>query len=138
MVCTIPFGLPVDPEVYNINKGSSASIISGSQSLDAASNKGCNHSSLPSSICISSLVLLVTKTHSILSQCSKASSAIPLMSIDFFPLYEPSEVISSLQLESLILIESAVDENHPNTTECIAPILAQAKIATVNSGIIGR
>ena len=25
-LCTTPFGFPVDPEVYKINKGSSASI----------------------------------------------------------------------------------------------------------------
>ena len=30
VVCKTPFGVPVEPEVYNINKGSSASIHSHS------------------------------------------------------------------------------------------------------------
>ena len=30
-VCTIPFGFPVEPDVYKINNGSSESITSGSQ-----------------------------------------------------------------------------------------------------------
>src|SRR5690606_1372344 len=138
MVWTIPFGLPVEPEVYKINKGSSASIISGSQSLEAASRSGCNHSSRPSFIGISSWVLLATKTDLIDSHFTKASSTIPLRSIDFLPLNEPSAVINNLQSESLILVESAVEEKPAKTTEWIAPILAHAKIAIVNSGIIGK
>ena len=62
----------------------------------------------------------------------------PFRSMDLEPLYEPSEVRTILQSESLILVDNAFAENPANTTECIAPILAQAKRATANSGIIGR
>ena len=34
--------------------------------------------------------------------------------------------------------KQAVAENPANTTECIAPILAQAKTEIANSGIIGK
>ena len=43
-----------------------------------------------------------------------------------------------LQSESLILVAKAVDENPANTTECMAPILAQANTEMANSGIIGK
>ena len=39
---------------------------------------------------------------------------------------------------SLIRAETAEDENPANTTEWIAPIRAHAKIATANSGIMGK
>ncbi len=42
-----------------------------------------------------------------------------------------------LQSESLILVAKAVAEKPAKTTECIAPILAQAKTEIANSGIIG-
>ena len=44
----------------------------------------------------------------------------------------------SLQSQSLIRVANAVAENPAKTTECTAPILAQAKMATVSSGIIGK
>ena len=34
-VCITPLGCPVDPEVYRMNRGSSAFISSGGQSSDA-------------------------------------------------------------------------------------------------------
>ena len=39
---------------------------------------------------------------------------------------------------SLILAATAEAENPAKTTECIAPILAQAKTEIAKSGIIGR
>ena len=45
---------------------------------------------------------------------------------------------SVFEYVSLILVDNAVAENPANTTECIAPIRAQAKTEIANSGIIGR
>ena len=104
----------------------------------AASKRGCNQMSRPSFIVTSVLVLLATKTVSTQGHFSKASSTIPFKSTDLFPLNPPSEVITILHSESLILAETADAEKPAKTTECIAPILAQAKTATANSGIIGK
>ncbi len=73
-----------------------------------------------------------------LEQSFRASSTIPFKLIVLFPLKPPSEVITILHLLSLILLDNAFEEKPANTTECIAPILAQAKTATANSGIIGK
>ena len=137
VVCTIPFGFPVEPEVYKINNGSSASITSGSQVVSALSNNGCSHSSRPSFMVMSASVRLVTSTVFTPSQDSNALSTIPFKSIVFFPRKEPSAVITILQSESLIRVANAFEENPANTTECIAPIRAQAKREMANSGIIG-
>ena len=50
--------------------------------------------------------------------------------------YRPSAVITSLASASSIRERSASAANPPNTTECTAPIRAQASIATTASGII--
>jgi hypothetical protein len=39
---------------------------------------------------------------------------------------------------SIIRLATAEAENPAKTTECMAPILAQAKMETANSGIIGK
>ena len=46
-------------------------------------------------------------------------------------------VTNTFALLSSILLASSLEANPPKTTECIAPILAQASIATTASGIIG-
>ena len=43
----------------------------------------------------------------------------------------------SLWARSSILLASSFEAKPPKTTECMAPILAQASIATTASGIIG-
>ena len=45
--------------------------------------------------------------------------------------------MSMAQEASLILAARAVEEKPANTTECIAPILAQARTAMVSSGTMG-
>ena len=82
----MPLGFPVDPEVYKINKGSSASIISASQYLSAFSSKGSNRTSLSLTRLILELILFTTKTVSTISHSNRASSTIPFKSIVFPPL----------------------------------------------------
>ena len=50
----------------------------------------------------------------------------------------PSAVISTFAPASTSRSRSASEEKPPNTTECTAPIRAQASIATAASGTIGR
>ena len=50
----------------------------------------------------------------------------------------PSLVITSTASASSMRERSASAENPPNTTECTAPMRAQASIATAASAIIGR
>ena len=52
--------------------------------------------------------------------------------------YPPSEVMTSLASASSMRLRSASAEKPPKTTECGAPIRAQASIAIAASGIIGR
>ena len=51
--------------------------------------------------------------------------------------YPHDAEIISFALESSILFANSFEANPPNTTEWIAPILAQASIAITASGIIG-
>ena len=53
------------------------------------------------------------------------------------PRKAPSAVINRVHPASLIRAARAVEEKPAKTTECTAPIRAQAKTAMVNSGTIG-
>ena len=113
-------------------------MISAALLSDASSRSGCNHWSRPSFILISVLILFTTKTFSTDGVFSKASSTILFKSMVLFPRYPPSDVITILHSLSLILAVTADAENPAKTTECIAPILAHARIVMANSGIIGK
>ena len=56
----------------------------------------------------------------------------------FPPLKEPSLVMTILHSASLIRAAREADEKPAKTTECIAPIRAQARVAIAKSGIIGK
>ena len=93
--------------------------------------------SLPSFIVISfpersTITTVDNEGHS--SAILSAFSFIGISNLD--PRTPLSCVISSLHSESLILFFKASLENAPKTTECTAPIRAQASIATIASGII--
>ena len=51
--------------------------------------------------------------------------------------HPPSAVMSTLASASLMRSDSESGENPPNTTECGAPMRAQASSAIGSSGIIG-
>ena len=127
----------MEPEVYKINKGSSASITSGSHTVSHPSIKSCQYTSLPS--CISTLLLHLSTT-TIFSKDGHSLAilfAFSFIGIScFVPRTPLSCVIKSLHSESLILFFNASLENAPNTTECTAPMRAHANIATIASGII--
>ena len=72
-----------------------------------------------------------------LGQFSRAKSTIFFNSITFEPLYPPSAVTIRLQEASLILSSKDLAEKPAKTTECIAPILAHARVAIASSGVMG-
>ena len=134
----MPLGFAVEPLVYRMNSGCSASSCSAGHSGSAASQISWYQTSRPSCISQSAPVDLMTTMCSsdltspiTLSTCSLIGAVLPLRRA-------PSTVISALASENSIrsLTESA--EKPPNTTLCSAPIRAQASIATATSGIIGR
>ena len=118
VVCITPFGFPVDPLVYNMNNGSSAFIISGSQIVSAESIASCHHTSLSGSISMSLPVLFTTKTFLIDGVFLIATSAFSFIGISFLvPLTPVSCVTRTLHSESFIRDSKLSGENAPNTTE---------------------
>ena len=82
-------------------------------------------------------LFLVTITFLIVLVSFNASSTIDLRSITLPRRKLPSAVKSTLALASLIRSASALALKPAYTTECIAPILAQANMAIALSGIFG-
>ena len=117
VVCTIPLGLPVDPDVYKIKSGSSEFMISASKFESTFSNSSCHQTSLPFIIFMLVLVLFNTIHFSIEGAFFMASSDILFNGITLSPLKPPSAVSKILQSASLILSDNDFDENPANTTE---------------------
>ena len=117
MLCTIPFGFPVEPDVYNMKRGSSESIISAGQSPSTFSISSPHHTSLPSFVSISEFVLFKTIHFSMEGVFFIALSEISFNGIILSPLYPPSEVIKILQFASFILSDNDFEENPAKTTE---------------------
>ena len=134
---TIPFGVPVVPEVYKIyaNSLEFISTQSAGSALDTTSSQlisrgAFNFTSWPglwNKIIFSILwfaILIASSTKGLYSTVLPGS--------------KPHEAVTnSFALLSSILLASSVDANPPKTTECIAPILAHPSIAITASGIIG-
>ena len=118
VVCITPLGCPVDPEVYKINRGSSASISSGGHisEIELSLVSSSHQKSLPDIIFVSSPVRLTTIHFSTLVS-SIAVSALDFEGTDFPPLTPLSAHIRSFGLQSKILLLSESELNPPNTTE---------------------
>ena len=127
----------MEPDVYNIKRGSSAFISSGIHSKSAFSIISCHHKSRSLLISTSIPVLLTTITCSIEGVSDTALSAFAFIGIFcFVPRTPVSCVIKTLHEESLIRSRRDSGLNAPKTTECTAPILAHASIAIGNWGTI--
>ena len=120
-----------------MKRGSSESIISGSHSSEISFDISSYLTSHFSFQEISDPVLVTTRTVWTFGQPCIASSTFCFSGTFFPPLRPSSAVIIVRQSESKTLSFKDSGEKPPNTTECIAPILAQANIAYVASGIIG-
>ena len=77
-------------------------------------------------------------TRSTPGQRSSAASTFRFRGMRLPPRRPSSAVITSLESQSWMRPASASGEKPPNTTEWIAPTLAQASMATAASTIIGR
>ena len=113
------------------------SIGSRSQVSDTFSFSSSYQRSLSGFQAILSPVLFIIKVFFIFGQFWTASSTFFLRGIFLPPLIPISAVITSSQFASKILSFKDSDENPPNTTEWIDPILVQASIAKAASGIMG-
>ena len=82
-------------------------------------------------------VTLATMTCFTLGQAFRASSALAFSGTRRPPRRPSSAVISRVEPQSWMRLARLSGENPPNTTEWIAPIRAQASIATVASTTIG-
>ena len=78
-----------------------------------------------------------TTTWSTQGHSDTATSTLPFNATALPRRQPPSAVTTTLASASRIRSRSASGENPPNTTECTAPILVQASIATASSGTIG-
>ncbi len=77
------------------------------------------------------IVSIESTSPSASSTCGLTGAVLPLRRA-------PSTVTSALAAENSIRSRTASGEKPPKTTLWIAPIRAQANIATTTSGIIGR
>ena len=71
-------------------------------------------------------------------QSATAVSAVSLSGTTWPRRHAPSPVMSTLASASLMRSRSESAENPPNTTECTAPIRAQASSAIGSSGTMPR
>ena len=80
---------------------------------------------------------LKTMHFSTVGDFASASSTFALSGTTLPRRQPPSAVMTSFDLASLFRSATASAENPPKTTECIAPMRAQASMAIAASGIIG-
>ena len=83
-------------------------------------------------------VRLTTITVSTSGHCRSAVSALRFSGTLRPPRSPSSAVIRTVERQSSMRPARLSGENPPNTTEWMAPMRAQASIATAASGIIGR
>ena len=69
---------------------------------------------------------------------AKASSMVDLSGMRLPPRRASSAVMTSVLPQSAMRSATACGAKPPNTTECTAPMRAQASMATAASGIIGK
>ena len=135
MVCAIPFGFAVVPEVYIRNSRSSASIGSGGHDATSSEPRTSWYQlSRPSCIGTSLPVRRTTRQRLTPGASAIASSAMRLSGTVAPRRQASSCVISTAQPMSFIRDESESAEKPPKTTVCGAPSRVQASIATGSSG----
>ena len=116
--CWMPFGFPVEPDVYKIKRGCSADTETASQTSFCPSTRLCHQISLFFFIVISFSVLRKTTTCFTESQFfSSALSVDSLSGTTWPPRYPPSAVMTNDALASCIRSLIALAENPPKTTE---------------------
>jgi len=121
-----------------MNSGCSAVTGSGGQSADCWSMISRNQMSRPSVQPISFSARCSTTTFSTVAQPSlRARSTLAFSGTVLPPRMPPSAVMTALAPASSMRSFRASAEKPPNTTEWVAPIRAQACMATTASGTMG-
>ncbi len=123
-----------------MNSGSSAFMRSGSQVARSAAVISSYQRSRPSTHSTGRPVRLTTTTFCTdwVAGFFRASSTLVLSGTMRPPRRLSSEVITNVDWQSSMRLTSESGEKPPNTIEWMAPMRAQASIATAASGIIGR
>ena len=112
-------------------------MTSGAQLGAAAASAACHQTSRPGCISMGEPVRRTTRIFSTEGVLGAALSALAFIGMScFMPRTPVSCVMMSLHKESLMRVTSESAENAPKTTECTAPMRAQASTATASSGII--
>ncbi|MCY1295927.1 hypothetical protein D9M70_452910 [compost metagenome] len=112
-----------------MNSGSSASIGSGGQSPSTVRSASWYQRSRPACQAISPWVRSTTTTVETFGQLCSAWSTFFFSGMYLPPRTPSSAVITVRQSESRMRSRSESGEKPPNTTECTAPMRAQASIA---------
>jgi hypothetical protein len=121
-----------------MKSGSSAFMRSGSQMAGWASAASCHQMSRPSCMATAVPVLRTTSTFLMEGQDFSASSALAF-SGTLRPPRRPSSAVSRIEhSESWMRLDRLSGENPPKTMEWMAPMRAQASMATAASTIMGR
>ena len=94
--------------------------------------------SRPAVIGVSVGVRRTTSTFSTVGQLSSALSTLAFSGTILPPRRPSLAVITTLDPQSSMRPARLSGEKPPNTTECTAPMRAQASMATAAAGIIGR
>ena len=121
-----------------MKSGSSASIGSGSHCGAALAVSASQEWSRPSCIGTSPPVMRATITFRMVGQFFSASSALVLSGTRRPPRRPSSAVSSSVLSQSWMRLARLSEEKPPKTTEWMAPMRAQASIATAASTTMGR
>jgi len=123
-----------------MNSGSSAPTTAGAHSAGAAATSSWYQRSRPASQATAPPVRRTTTTRFTpgILPLAMALSTLALSGTFLPPRRPSSAVMTRLDWQSSMRPISDSGEKPPNTTECTAPMRAQASIATAASGIIGR
>ena len=121
-----------------MNSGCSESTASGSHASEQSATASWNHTSRPSRQATAFFVRRTTTTDFTPSRPSMASSTCGLSGSTLPRRQPPSAVITHVQPPSTMRSRRDCALKPAKTTECGAPMRAQASIAIAASGIIGR
>mmetsp|Transcript_22204 Transcript_22204/g.35856 ORF Transcript_22204/g.35856 Transcript_22204/m.35856 type:complete len:208 (+) Transcript_22204:1478-2101(+) len=142
VLCTMPLGVPVDPEVYSMKRGASDSTHSHSQLASTAAISSCHHVSRPVTMGHSPASRRKTITESTAKSLlalpsSRVASIWVLSWMGLAPRITASHVTITLDCASARRPRMASGLKPPNTTECTAPMRAHARHTTASSMTMG-
>src|SRR5580692_2576357 len=106
----MPFGLPVEPDVYKTKRGCSLSSSTAGQSAEASFISSCHQTSRPGFISIDVLQRLKTMHFSTVGDLARAASTFCFKGTILPRRQPPSAVMISFDLASLLRSATASEE----------------------------